>query len=383
MRGLRQLPVALAACLALACGSAPAPATPSPTPSLVPTPDATAGLATPSPTPQPATQAVPGELTTVWEATGCAVVEVAPTFEKKLISVGRCDAQSGMRSVAWETNNGFEWRRVFETEPDVTLWALSTDGNDGGALIGGWDADSVPQIWRGDVFDGFDQDEPATLPTAEGYGIVRAIEWGDGDYLAVGLQQEATTLSNAPAVWHYTDTGPWMLIDPPSEALQLDDVVFGPDPLTYTVAGVTADQKAAVWRLTNGTDWSPAIELPAGLEQRDLTLLAADTVLSLNALWEEDEDGQWDYTPLLSGVDAYAGVLLDDGVVVFGSSRDSNDNPEVAILAAGADRRWVAVEVDPSDRRKLIRSALLFDDRVIAAGDAIWMGPDSIDNYLR
>ncbi|HUS22179.1 MAG TPA: hypothetical protein VMZ66_09240 [Aeromicrobium sp.] len=345
------------------------------------TPDPTSGP--PAPTPQPAAQAVPGELTVVWEATGCGVGAIAPIFEQRLISVGFCDAQSGSRSVVWETRTGFEWRRVFETEPDVTLWALSTDGNTGGALIGGWDANTTPQMWRGDIFDGFDQNEPTTLSTEDGYAMVRGIEWGDGDYLAIGLEQRQGEERNPPVAWHYTDTGPWTLIAPPPDATELDDVTYGPDPNTYTVGGATNDFKAAIWRLSNGTTWTTAIELPAGLDQAAWTLLDAHTVLGRNALWEENEDGEWQLTQLPSGVDAYTGVLLDDGLLVFGSKPDASDNPEVVVLAAGADRRWGALDIDPSDRRKLIRSAVLFDDRVIAAGDAIWMGPDSIGPYLR
>jgi hypothetical protein len=382
MRGKHGLGIAIAAWLALACSSAPA--SPSLSPSLAPTtsqtPDTTAGA--PTPTPRPASQQVPGELTVVWETTGCTASDVAPTFELRLVMVGFCRSQSGFRSVAWETDTAFEWRRVFETGEDVNLWTASTDGRDGGALIGGWDA-SGPQIWRGDIFEGFEQDEPARLPTDTDGGLIRGIEWGDGDYLAVGEQSAASEgAAPAPVVWRYRDTGPWEKIDAPPRAQQLDGVMYGPDPLTYTVIGTTDRATAAVWRLTNGTEWSEPIQLPVGQEEPLVELLDAHTVLGLSALWEEDETGEWHYSPLLSGVSAAAGVLLGDGVVVFGSSPDSNNDPEVAVLAAGADRHWQPLDVDPSDRRKQIHDAVVFDDRVVAAGDAVWMGPDEIEAYL-
>ncbi len=382
MRGAHRIAIAALACLALACGGAPASTEPSPSPSPNAisgrTPDPTGAVATPSP--RPATQQVPGELSVVWETTGCTLLETAPTFEHRLVGVGLCQGQSGSRGVAWETENGFEWRRVFETATGVTLRTVSTDGNDGGALIGGWDPAGAPLIWRGDIFDGFEQDEPATMPTEEAAeGVVRAIEWGDGDYLAIGLEGDGETLT--PVVWHYEDTGPWIRLEPPPDARELRDVVFDPDSLSYVVAGVTDDYIGAIWRLTNGADWTAPLKMAVGNELQTPTLLDAHTILGTNAVWDEDADG-WHFTPLLSGVDAFTGVVLDDGILVFGASSDSNDNPELAVLAAGADRRWRSVEIDPSDKRKLVRSAVLFDDRVIGVGNAVWMGPDEIQAYL-
>jgi hypothetical protein len=186
------------------------------------------------------------------------------------------------------------------------------------------------------------------------------------------------------------DGSGWRQIAVPEESLSFTDVLGTgeTDEASFLICGevqlaeyyLTADR---VWQLDDDDAWTPAL-VPARAGAPDggvRRLIDPHTAFSHFDFWTE-LDGQWQRRGFGLDFQAFAGVRLQDGLLVSGFPEPTLDGNPLGLRVAKFADDWSRVRQVPSHANALIEDFEVFGDVVIGVGDAVYMGPGRVDDYL-
>jgi len=377
-------------------------ASPSSTSTPLANPSATPSADAAGPTVRPSTDAAatpPASLTAtpaaaamqpVWRADDdtCTMNDVA-VVDDGLVAVGSCRNPEARRyGVAWHSETGFEWRRVFEIYVEV-LVAVSGNGDGGGVVLLG-----EFQLFRGDLSAGFEVEQ---LPNPHGRGSPIPIDIAHvGQNLFVLGETDVDGVWR-PAVWVSSSSeGAWQLINVPDELANIAPDVFlmVADENGFVIAG--ANPVAPVlWRYDLSSEWGVPDLIPflrpctdcSGPGTGEVTaLIDSEAAVVDDSLWVKVGDA-WHVHTIGEEQhkidDGNAALRLEDGFIVTGIRGRTYPQDVVATSTDGAE--WAVTLLNPDAERRIdptIRAMVEFDGRVIAVGDGVFIGPARVSDYV-
>jgi hypothetical protein len=400
----------------LAPGTSPAAAStplanPSATPSPVPaTP--TMHPSTDAPATPPASPKVSPAVTSmqaVWQDDegACTMNDVA-VVDDGLVAVGWCGSRPPLEplyGVAWYSETGFEWRRVFQIEWQV-LAAVSPDGDGEGAVLLGGFADlpipqnpELPRVFRGDQSAGFEEEQ---LPNPQGaaselIGIARI----DQNLFVLGATYVDS--ERRPAAWiSSSPQDDWRLIDVPTDLALTEPDVRGnaqlvtADETGFVIAGNTP-LVPAVKRYDLSSGWGAPDEIPHvrscwdcnGPGSGQVTaLIDSAAVIVDDVFWMKFGDA-WSVQATIGERPGefygYAGLRVEDGFIVAGVMEGAESPAVVATSRDGWAWQFARLRPDAappgSDAEPAVYGMVEFGGRVVAVGDAVYVGPANVSDY--
>ena len=373
----------------LAPGASPsATSTPLPNPSATPSAESTDAAATPPPS-LAATPAA-AAMQPVWrdDDDTCTMNDVA-VVDDGLVAAGWCrDPEARRYGVAWHSDTGLEWRRVFEiVEEGSALVAVSGDGDGGGAVLLG-----AFQLFRGDHSAGFEE-EQLHNPQRRGSPLLSDIARVGQNLFVVGTQ--FFDGADGTAAWISSNSGDdWQLIDGPTDlaltggnAAQL----MIADENGFVVAGkIREGTFTALWRYALISGWGAADVIPVGSCTDCVgpvtALIDSEAVVVEDSLWMKVGD-QWRVHTIGEQQhkidEGYAALRLEDGFIVMGIRGRTYPQDVVATSTDGAE--WSVSLLNPEAGRRTepsIRAMVEFNGRVIAVGDGVFIGPARVSDYV-
>jgi hypothetical protein len=369
-------------------------------PSATPSPLATASSTFASPEPPHTAPATPtlrptpvvSAMQPVWRDDDdddgfCTMNDVA-VVEDGLVAVGRCGRrfqESFGYAVAWHSETGFEWRRVFEVaEEGSALRAVSGDGDgEGAVLLGDF------QLFRGDQSAGFVGEQ---LPNPQRRGSPLLIDIARVGQNLFVLGETYVDGVGRPAAWiTLSSEGAWQLIDVRPDLANIAPQLFSvvADENAFVIAG--ANPLAPVLlRYDLRSEWGAPDLIPMLRPCTDCVgdvtaLVDSEAVVVDDSMWWKVGD-EWHVHAIgeqAHKIDAgYAALRLEDGFIVTGMRSRSYPQDVVATSTDGAV--WVVTLLNPDAGRRTepsIRAMVEFNGRVIAVGDAVYVGPAKVNDY--
>jgi hypothetical protein len=359
-----------------------------PTPTLRPTPAAAA-------------------MQPVWrdDDSACRMNDVV-IVDDGLIAAGWCfspelDYRTG---VAWHSDTGFEWRRVFEVE-DQRLIAVSPDGDGEGAVLlvaPSRPMPGLPRVFRGDQSAGFEAEQ---LPDPQRGGSPQLVDIARVDRTLFVAGTQFFDGEERPAAWISSSSqDDWRLIDVPAD---LATVVTRARSINgyanlmvahengFVVAGDTTLGRPALWRYDSATGWAAPDQVPSLSEIGEIAVvLDAETVILdvdqpssplLNRgseLWTK-VDGEW-RGHAIGSYEVFAAHRVEDGFIVTGVE---HDGPQRVVLTSGDGMDWDETRLGIGPGRAgtsdpAIYAMVEFGGRVIGVGgNGVYVGPASVSDY--
>ena len=380
---------------------------PSPTSTPLAAPSATPSADAATPTVSPTTSPGVAAMQAVWQDDDgpCTMSDVA-VVDDGLVAVGWCDRRPNkpLYGVAWYSETGFEWRRVFQIEWQV-LAAVSPDGDGEGAVLLGGFADlpvpqnpELPRVFRGDQSAGFEEEQ---LPNPQGaasglIGIARIDQnlFVLGATYVDGERRPAAWISSSPQ-------DDWRLIDVPTDLALTEPFGYSgyaqlvtADETGFVIAGNTP-LVPAIKRYDLSSGWGAPDEIfhpgdcwdCGGPGNGQVTaLIDSAAVIVDDVLWMKRGD-EWSIEGAIGErlFYGYAGLRVEDGFIVGGVTEGAESPAVVATSRDGWAWQFARLHPDAAPPGSYAEPAVYamveFGGRVIAVGDAVYVGPAKVSEY--